>query len=117
MADPVIPATEVVNYVFGFANAGAAGNDLAVGQLTGQEVLLYFTGVSSVVPLAGYQPMVTRPGPVNDALYNHPKLLFAMDLKRNPPVLKTIYPAAQMAALMVVLSNYGTIVVSGLTGP
>ena len=114
MADPVIPATDTVNYVFGFANAGAAAHDPVVGAYRGQEVLLYFQNVSSVEPLPGYQPMVSQPGPINDVLYDHPKLLFAMDLKMTPPLLKSVYSAAQMAQMIVILSNYGLLVPAGL---
>lgn len=118
MADPVIPSTDTINYVFGFGNAGLAGQDPVIGTLRGQEVLLYFTGKSSVEPLAGYQPMVSQPGPVNDALYDHPNLLFAIDLalpaRGQSAILKTVFTAQEMANMMMVLDNYGTIITAGL---
>jgi hypothetical protein len=119
MSDPVVPATDSINYVFSFTNAAAASYDAVVGVSGGlhsQEMLLFFKNVSSVVPLAGYQPMITQPGPVNDNLYNHPNLLFAFDLAFTPSkVLKTIYTAAQMQQLVLILSNFGAIVTNGLT--
>jgi hypothetical protein len=119
MADPVVPSTDSINYVFGFTNAAAAAYDAVVGtssSFNSQEMLLFFKNVSSVVPLAGYQPMITQPGPVNDALYNHPNLLFAFDLAFSPSkILKSVYTAAQMKQLVLILSNFGAILTNGLT--
>lgn len=123
MANPVIPATDTVNYVFQFPDMGAAGQDTVVGTYTAQEVLLYFAlsgpPPNTVVPKSGYQPMISQPGPIIDALYNHPNLLFAIDLalpgRSQSAILKTTLSAAQMAIMMMVLANYGTIVTAGLT--
>lgn len=112
-------AGDTINYVFGFGNAGEAAQDPTVGRLTAQEVLLYFYLTSSVVPYAGYQPMVSQPAPINEALYNHPALLFALDLAQpargQSAILKSVFSALEMAHMMMVLSNYGTIIVGGLT--
>jgi hypothetical protein len=122
MPDPVIPASDVVRYVFGFTNAAAAAYDPVVGTYRYAEVLIFF-GVSgpppnSSVPVQGYNPMITQPGPIIDALYDHPNLLMALDLalpfRGQSAILKTVYTAAQMQVMQLVLDNYGTIVASGL---
>jgi hypothetical protein len=108
------PTSDLINYVFGFPNAGAAGQDTILGPYRGQEVLIYFPSFSSVKPLAGYQPMVSQYGPIISALYNHPNLLFALDLalsaKGQNPVLKSVFSNKLMAELILILSNYGTLV-------
>ena len=120
MADPVIPASDTVGYVFSFADAGAAAHDPVIGTYRGQEVLLFIANISTVVPLSGYQPMVSQPGPINDALYNHPNLLFAFDLaliaRGEAATLKSVFSGDQMAQMIVILSNYGLIVPQGTLG-
>lgn len=114
MADPVIPATDTVSYYFSFPSAGAAGSDPIVGEYSGQEVLIY-TQEDSTSPMAGFQSLVNQPGPINDALYDHPNLLFAICMQLYPAstILKSVFSAEQMAALIVILSNYGTITPAG----
>lgn len=118
MAVPVIPATDLVNYIFSFPNAGAAGADPVLGGYPGQEVLLYLTQISSVVPMAGFQPMVSEYGPINTVLYDHPALILAMDLRLpaqgQSAVLTSTLNEADLAGLMIVINSVGTIVLPGL---
>lgn len=115
---PVVTAGDAVYYIFGFTDAGAAGRDPVVGTFRAQEVLIYFTLSSSVVPYAGYQPMVVQTAPVNPVLYDHPNLLMALDLanltRGESAVLKTVFSAVNMANMQVLLDNYGTFIWPGL---
>ncbi len=111
MTIPVIPSSSAVFYVFGFASAGAAGDDLVVGTLRGQEVLLYFADVSTVEPMVGYQSQVTQYGPVDPALYSHSALLFAYALGLSNDgsilLLTSNLTDDQIVNLILILSNYG----------
>lgn len=123
VAPPVIPATDSVNYIFSFSSAAAAAQDTVVGTYAANEVTVYFGFGSSapppnaVEPLAGYQPMISQPGPIIDALYDHPNLILAMDLalpfNGESAVLRTTFTNAQLAVMQLVLANYGTIITAG----
>lgn len=111
MADPVIPATDTIFYVFGFPNAGLAAGDPQIGNYPGMELLLYLPSTSSVVPLPGFQTVVAQPGPINDTLYDHPALLFAIDMAQLgrglSSILKTVFTATQMAEMIAIYDNIG----------
>lgn len=110
MADPVIPAGDRVNYIFQFSSTGAALTDPIVGSYPSVETLL-FTAPNTAIPMAGYQPMITQPGPIIDALYNHPNLILAMDPSQGVnAVLATTLTDQQLATLSIVQSNVGTLI-------
>lgn len=105
--------TDLVGYVFGFANAGAALANPTLDPYVGQEMLIFFPSVSSVVPVPGFQPMVSKYGPIIDELYDHPNLLFAFSFTVEPQVLTTVYTPEQMAEMVLVLNAIGSITNTG----
>ena len=104
---------DLVNYVFGFANAGTALANPVLQPYIGQEMLIFFPSVSSVVPVPGFQPMVSKYGPIIGELYDHPNLLFAYCFTVEPQVLKTVYTPEQMAEMVLVINAIGSITNTG----
>jgi hypothetical protein len=117
MADPVVLPTQTVNYVFGFSNSLGLSSDLVLGGMPGAEVIRFYFDRDTVTPLNrhGLDYMVSQPGPINDTLYNHPKLLFALCMQQTPNTLKSVFPADRMAQLTMYMPPYGNLIIHGVS--
>jgi hypothetical protein len=114
-----VAAGDTIFYIFSYPDAGAASRDTTIAGLTQGEVLIYFIPISTVVPMAGYQVLVSQVAPVNNTLLAAPNLLFAYDITQSglnqPSILA--HPGltrAQLATITMILSNFGTLVLSGV---
>ncbi len=118
---PVVAASDTVNYIFQFIDLAAAGRDTVVGSYfqqpnpTALETIVWGDlTVDSVNALTGYWPMISSKG-LDSNLFLHPNLQIAVNqtakLAGLPCVLLNNIPVADVG---VVFNAFGTYTEDGL---
>jgi hypothetical protein len=114
---PIVPPSQLVDYIFMFGVAGQAANDPIIGPYLGKSgcnnVLLVDLTDDEIY--GGYWPMISQYGPANETLYNHPSLRLAinrsLELQGEQSVLKAML--GNVGNLQILAQNGGAVHTNG----